>query len=509
MNIVRLDNPRKEYAWGSRCSLQTLLGEPPDGRPLAEIWMGAHPASPSLLPDGRALSEVDVRERGAVSFLFKFLSAERALSIQAHPSREQAEEGFAREEAAGIPLDARERTFRDRNHKPEIIVALEPFQGMSGFRPLEDALASLVAAGVLPEEAAHGDSCADRASGASEQGGGDPAPAAPIRSLQELLSAVLALPRSHVEYVLSRPPFAGIGPPPERCSGEVTDEVRNGWVAELFRQYGPDPGVFAPLFLNVVYLEPGEGLYQSAGVLHAYLRGTGVELMAESDNVVRAGLTEKYVNAEMLGSIGSFTSAAPQRVQPRSVDCDDEIVRPSIVKPGGDGPALLVYDTPVDDFRLYRLDFERRRQAADVDEAAGADQATGEFDCGGAPCIVACVSGTVRLESMEAVAADSFDADAEVDAEVDAADTGSLPGGESNAIQLSPGQSAFVPASVSRFRASGSGSVFIATTGANARARTADSPGRATNNPGRATNNPGQATNNPGQAPPAPGPTEA
>ena len=569
MNIVRLDNPKKDYAWGSRCSLQTLIGEAPDGQPLAEIWMGAHPASPSRLPDGRPLSEVDVRERGNLSFLFKFLSAEQALSIQAHPSREQAEEGFAREEEAGIPMNARERTFRDRNHKPEIIVALEPFQGMSGFRPLEDALASLMAAGVLSPEAAGRDQSAaggNPGAGAGDESaaGGQPGSAAtdessagsdpgavdesaaggevsPVRSLSELLAAVISLPRSHVESVVSRPPFSEAGAPPEHCPGPVTEDTRNAWVAELYRQYGADGSVFAPLFLNLVYLEPGEGLFQSPGVLHAYLRGTGVELMAESDNVVRAGLTGKHVDARMLHRIVSFTSEPPRRVLPQPADGDAETIR---LLEGR--PQLLVYDTPVADFRLYRVDFQEAGDAGSASQAGAEDlepgrasEIAGEFECGTAPCIIACVSGEVTVAGRQTESEEESGGSDRAQDKREPENPGGAPDGykrrpedmgagapgqdsenDPSPIHLTPGQSAFVPASVSRFQLSGSGgSAFIATAGrseqtssvagnsAQSRVQTSGSPG-AVQSRGQTSGPPGRSQPR-GQRSGKPGPSQA
>ncbi|MFP4644755.1 MAG: hypothetical protein ACLFM0_10400, partial [Spirochaetales bacterium] len=232
---------------------------------------------------------------------------------------------------------------------------------------------------------------------------------------------------------------------------------RRAWVAELYRQYGADPGIFAPLFLNLVYLEPGEALFQSAGVLHAYLRGTGVELMAESDNVVRAGLTEKYVDVDLLNRVVTFRAQSPERVEPRPADGAAEIV-----KPCDSGPLLLVYDTPTEDFRLYRVDFDRAREADASEpstgsrtpargvafetsrhpEGRGPDRSVGEFHCGPAPCILACASGEVSV--------------------------GEVPVGSEatpRPVTLAPGHSAFIPARVSRFRVSGTGIAFIATSG--------------------------------------------
>ncbi|MFW6387752.1 MAG: mannose-6-phosphate isomerase, class I, partial [bacterium] len=354
MHIMRMTNPRKNYAWGSRVALQRLLGEQPDGTPLAEIWMGAHPSAPSRLENGTTLAELPDSERQYITFILKLLSAEKGLSIQAHPSKEQAERGFAAE--SGMAVDAPNRVFRDRNHKPELIVALEPFWAMSGFRPLYEARNALVGVGI-PE-------------------------AAEVSTLQGLLDAVLALDSDRTDEILRAPFFREAPAPRDRLTGHVGDEDRVAWVAELYRQFGGDSGVLAPMFLNLVYLSPGTGLYQPSGVLHAYLRGTGVEVMAESDNVLRAGLTEKHVDVNGLRNVVSFVDDPPAVREPVAANPANEPLQAD----DGGRHALEVYETPAEEFRLYRL----RVEAGSV-----------RVHSAGLPAIAVCVGGSVSVREGE------------------------------------------------------------------------------------------------------------
>lgn len=390
MNIIPLKNPRKSYSWGSRHSLQRLLNEKP-GSPLAEIWMGTHPSSPSLSVDGTSLREIVQESGDEVSFLMKLLAADEGLSIQAHPSREQAAAGFEEEESHGIPVEAAHRVFRDRNHKPELIVALEPFWAMSGFRPIAEAASMLSAFGILPADSHPND-------------------------LSTILRCVLDTPPERVRGAVESEAISGAQPPAERPRGEIDDSLRFSWVGELYRQFGDDPGVLAPLFLNLVYLEPGSGLFQPSGVLHAYLRGTGVELMAESDNVLRAGLTKKHIDVDGLLNVVRFESETPAVLAPRV--CDDA-ERPLHAE-GSSVGALCVYDTPAPDFRLYHV--ELRGEAVTINST-------------GTPLIALSVSGMVSVSD------------------------------ESDTVSLGPGSSCYISSRVHRFTLSGSGAVYIASRG--------------------------------------------
>ena len=305
-NIYRLDTTIQDYPWGSKRAIVELLGIPnPGGKPMAELWMGAHPKAPSRVSvDGktctldRFIEEHPDRALGArtarafgprLPFLFKILSAAQPLSIQAHPNLTQAEEGFEREERLGIPVDAPERNYRDRNHKPEIICALTPFQALRGFRPLPE----------IEEEFA---SCPEpplaEAAGALRPG------QASKEALKRFFVTIQRLSAERVrtlsDWVLSH----------------ADGGRRYEWVNRLRSIWPGDPGVFAPLYLNLVELHPGQAMFLPAGELHAYLEGTGAELMANSDNVLRGGLTSKHVDLDELLSVLTFESGRPKILEP-------------------------------------------------------------------------------------------------------------------------------------------------------------------------------------------------
>jgi mannose-6-phosphate isomerase len=304
-----LENPVRPYAWGSRTVIADLLGEPvPSPHPQAEMWLGAHPGDPSRIvhPDGGRTSLLEMltsdpegllgaercaRWEGRLPFLFKVLAADEPLSLQAHPSLDQAREGFARENAAGIPLDASDRNYRDANHKPELICALTEFHALVGFRDPVETLGLLRALDV-PELAPHVELLA-------AQPGPD--------GLRALFTTWITLPQSMLDELVpavqrGAVTLAGAG-------GDWAAEARTA--LELSERYPGDAGVLAALLLNRVVLAPGEALFLPAGNLHAYLAGAGVELMANSDNVLRGGLTPKHVDVPELLRVLDFTSGPP------------------------------------------------------------------------------------------------------------------------------------------------------------------------------------------------------
>ncbi len=428
MAILRLENPRKAYSWGSTRSLQELLGETPDGTPLAEVWMGAHPSSSSRTEDGYVLA--DLSEGGRIEYLLKLLSADRGLSIQAHPSIEQAVAGYEDEERRGVPLDAPNRVYRDRNHKPELLVALEPFWAMSGFRKLSEARNLLNALHLLDDS--------------------------PVSSLSQLLSVVLALPPERVDAAAGSEPVTAAPKPWRRPEGPIDDTLRLGWVGELYRQFGADPGVFAPLFLNLVYLEPGEGLYQPSGVLHAYLRGTGVEIMANSDNVLRAGLTDKHVEPDALQRIVAFTDEPPAPVTPRVVEPCNPGPEAEPLRPARAPSCLQVYDTPAAEFRLYCIELR--------DEEC-------ELLSLGLPLIALCISGDVAIDEVE-LGGTPFTG--EVDGRRRFRTGAEVSNGATEAVHapratgsrnVSRGASALITSDVRSFRVRGSGRLCVAAPG--------------------------------------------
>ncbi|MEU3304898.1 mannose-6-phosphate isomerase, class I [Streptomyces sp. NPDC006678] len=336
----RLTNTVRPYAWGSTTLIPELLGTAPTGEPQAEMWMGAHPGAPSQTDRG-ALNEViaadPAGELGApvvdafgprLPFLLKLLAAGAPLSLQVHPDRAQAQEGFAAEERAGIPLDAPHRNYRDDNHKPEMICALTPFDGLCGFRPPVEAADFIAGLGVdslkpyvdllhaHPEEAA----------------------------LREVLTAVLSADPEEMAHTVGEAAAAA-----ERLGGPYAA------FAGIAHHFPGDPGVIAAMLLNHVQLQPGEALFLGAGVPHAYLAGLGVEIMATSDNVLRCGLTPKHVDVPELLRVVRFEAGDPGVLRPEASPSGEEL-----------------YDTPIDEFRLSR--YVRSEGAAPTDVTAGTPQ---------------------------------------------------------------------------------------------------------------------------------------
>jgi len=359
----RLRNTIQEYAWGSRSAIPELLGRPsPADKPQAELWMGAHPKAPSrvLLEKGDEISLAELIARdppgilgpavaekfaGCLPFLFKVLAAARPLSIQAHPDLEQARDGFRRENEQGIPLDAFQRNYRDDNHKPEVISALTPFWALNGFRPIPEMLDLLCSVGfssIGKQIAAFGDQ--------PSQAG-----------LKTFFASLLRLDRETREEAIQealawaeRQP-GGQKPPeqPEvarmavhRSPGQTAGTSRSAecrmalprWLERLAQMYPGDIGVLSPLLLNLALLQPGDTMFLEAGVLHAYLEGTGIELMANSDNVIRGGLTPKHMDVDELLSILRFQGRAIQLAEPSETVAGQR-----------------VFHTPAEEFRLAEI----------------------------------------------------------------------------------------------------------------------------------------------------------
>lgn len=324
-SFLLMQNPIQGYDWGSHDSLTTLFGIPnPEGKPQAELWMGAHPngcsevtlagsaQKLSTLIDAApaaALGDATLARFGSLPFLFKVLCAEKALSIQVHPSKAQAEAGFAKEEAAGIDIKAANRNYKDPNHKPELVFALTPYQAMNGFRAIP-AILALFDRMALPALA---DLTAALRQSQDEAG------------LQHFFHQLLILCGESKDEAL-----AGL----LAYAANHQDEETFALITSLATQYPGDVGLFSPLLLNVVTLQPGQAMFLDACTPHAYVRGTGLEIMANSDNVLRAGLTPKYIDvAELL----DCTRCLPKP--------DDQI----LLAPRCDG-AVQHFDVPVPDF---------------------------------------------------------------------------------------------------------------------------------------------------------------
>lgn len=307
--IIRMKNPVQHYAWGAFDFIPDLLGLPASAdEPCAELWMGAHPKAPSQVAyAGRWVSLLELIERfpeqilgEAVSrrfgrrlpYLFKVLAAGQPLSIQAHPSREQAIAGFQRENQAGIAIDAPQRNYRDDNHKPECLCALTEFWALNGFRPLADMLAALERV-CPPALRADLDVFRQRAD---------------AQGLKHFFRNLMTLPAAHRKRVVQEIV--------QRAAQFAASDPTCRWVVELQHRYPGDAGVLGPLLLNLVQLAPGEALFLEAGELHAYLMGCGIELMANSDNVLRGGLTAKHVDVRELLRVVRFYPKVPHIIRP-------------------------------------------------------------------------------------------------------------------------------------------------------------------------------------------------
>lgn len=390
--IHLMHNTIQPYDWGSRDAMSRLFGLPnPEDLPMAELWMGSHPKAPSLLlPERTSLADVIAADPDAtlgdrvagrfdrrLPFLFKVLSAAQGLSIQAHPSESVAREGFEREEAAGIPIDARERNYRDRNHKPELLVALTPFCALRGFRRSAEIEADCRLLG------------ADELLAALDHGDED-------ERLRAFFQRLLCLsPRRVAELIAAASSRAGAA-------------ARFEWVRRLDEQRRGDVGALGPLYLNLLELASGDAVYQEAGVLHAYLEGTGVEIMANSDNVLRGGMTGKHIDVDELLRVGRFEPTPPAVMAGSSVGGPAD----------GHGCTVQRFAPPFDEFEVLRVTVNGG--PCRLSDADG-------------PQIVLCTSG-----SIEATAASG------------------------DPVSLSPGASAFVPASESVCELGGSGVAYIA-----------------------------------------------
>jgi mannose-6-phosphate isomerase len=352
--VELLDSPIRKYAWGSHTAIATLQGRPsPTGDPEAELWIGAHPASPSRLalrggslsdaiendPEG-LLGAASVERFGArLPFLLKVLAAAQPLSLQAHPDLEQARAGYAAEE--GRP--AAERNYIDAWHKPELLVAVSEFDALCGFRDPVQSAAALAALGVPRLK--------------------------PIVDALRQIDAPTAL-REGVNALLATPPeergslVADVVAAGEAHLGE---EPSYALATELAAAYPGDLGVVLAMLLNRVTLLPDEAVFMPAGNLHAYLRGVGVEVMAASDNVLRGGLTPKRIDVPELLRVLRF-----------------EVLSEPILRPTDRGPGLVTWSVPVDDFALHRA-------------RVGGDTPAVTLP-GSGPRVALCLRGQVRVD---------------------------------------------------------------------------------------------------------------
>jgi mannose-6-phosphate isomerase len=333
--FVGLTNTPRDYSWGSTTAISELLGTPPSGGPQAELWLGAHPGSPARIVDGStqhgaenlaewiaADPETALGGHAQLPFLLKILAAAAPLSLQAHPTLERARQGFEAENAAGVPLGAPNRNYKDALHKPEVIVALsETFDALCGFRPLAEIRAIVE---ILRQWDASADASAPAILDAlvSRAAGGE--------SDQQTL-------RSMVAWLLSGAPevdalVARVSALAEEHDPSETGEFEASFqtVRDLAAEYPGDAGIVISLLLNRVTLSAGEALYLPAGNIHAYLNGLGVELMAASDNVLRGGLTPKHIDVPELLSVLDFESLPVPYLRPTFPSEGVEEFRPGV-----------------------------------------------------------------------------------------------------------------------------------------------------------------------------------
>jgi mannose-6-phosphate isomerase len=346
--FVGITNTPRDYAWGSTTAIADLLGTVPSGAPEAELWLGAHAGSPSVVLEptavGGAATLAELLPESGLPFLLKVLAAAHPLSLQAHPTLGQAAEGFARENALGIPLDAAHRNYKDALHKPELIYALsESFRALCGFRDVSETRASI-----------------ERLQSVAP---GDSALAGWLGRLQT--DADL---RATFEWLLS-----GGGDVDELVASVVEGAAKLEGdnftlVTELAAEYPGDPGIVISLMLNLVTLSPGEVLYLPAGNIHAYVEGLGIELMASSDNVLRGGLTPKHVDVPELLSVLDFSPVEVPYLAPETP-----------------APGVFVYRPDVTDFVLTVV----HATAAPVTISAAG------------PAIALCTAGSVHLNDYE------------------------------------------------------------------------------------------------------------
>lgn len=382
--MQKLINSVQNYAWGSKTALTELYGiANPQQQPMAELWMGAHPKSSSRITtaNGETVSLRDAIEKnktamlgeavanrfGELPFLFKVLCAAQPLSIQVHPNKRNSEIGFAKENAAGIPMDAAERNYKDPNHKPELVFALTPFLAMNAFREFSDIVSLL-----QPVAGAHSAIAHFLQAPNAER-------------LSQLFASLLNMQGEEKSRAL-----AVLKAALNNQQGEPWQTIR-----VISEYYPDDSGLFSPLLLNVVKLNPGEAMFLFAETPHAYLQGVALEVMANSDNVLRAGLTPKYIDIPEL--------VANVKFEPKPAS--ELLTAP--VKSG----AELDFPIPVDDF------------AFSLHDLALQETSIGQYSA----AILFCVEGEAVLRKDE------------------------------QRLVLKPGESAFIGADESPVNASGTG----------------------------------------------------
>ena len=353
--IFKMKNKIQPYAWGSTDFIPNLLGSVQTDQPQAEMWMGAHPKASSTIIDREneitLLNFIEANKRellgekmgvqygGRLPFLLKILSAAKPLSIQVHPNKKQAEMGFAKDNENKINLLAFNRRYKDDNHKPELICALTEFDAMCGFQPVEaikERFENLNVLADISQEFCH-----------------QPNSETFKKMFIKLMNLSTLEKSALVNDVLSK-----INNPRSENEQLIFD-----WIYKLNEEYPGDIGVLSPLYLNVIRLQPGEALYLDAGVMHAYLKGTGIEIMANSDNVLRGGLTPKFIDLPELQKIIVFENKVIKKVEIRANAQED------------------IYRTIASEFELSRINLKSSFSVNSIDS----------------PEIILCTKGSAKL----------------------------------------------------------------------------------------------------------------
>ena len=363
----------RTYAWGSRTAIAEFTGRPsPTAHPEAELWLGAHPGDPAELdgpgprvslaeairtdPEGQLGPAVRARFGDTLPFLVKVLAADEPLSLQAHPSARQAVEGYEAEDRLKVALTSPVRNYRDRSHKPELLVALSEFEALAGFRPAAGTVALLRALAVPELEP-----FIALLSGESDAAG-----------LRALFTTWITAPQPNLDTLIPAVLDGAVG----YVRSGATEFVAEAKTAlELGERYPGDAGVLAALLLNRISLKPGEGIYLPAGNLHSYLRGMAMEVMANSDNVLRGGLTPKHVDVPELLRVLDFAPVPDARVRTDRHGIE------------------TVFQTPAPEFAASVLTLDGERLGHEIDAPCAHD----------GPQILVCMQGSavVRAKSGE------------------------------------------------------------------------------------------------------------
>lgn len=334
--IYRLSNQIKNYVWGCKTSLNTHFGFDNEKQEhQAELWMGAHSNGCSTLKisNGIRLDEfIDQNPSkilgskisdsfGGLPFLMKVLAVDTPLSIQVHPSKKQAEIGYKKENDLGIELTSPKRNYHDDNHKPEVVYALTDYDALNGFREFDEIIQLFL----LIDNEVIRLALKNFQANKNEKG------------LENFFNAILRLNGDVKNNALADLILLS-------KSYDLKDDKQNTFnlVSQLATHYPSDIGLFSPLFLNLVNLKPGESMFLYAETPHAYLRGLGIEVMASSDNVLRAGLTPKNVDVDELINNTSFYPTSKESIQLKPQRIDQR----------------LIYPIPVNDFNFDVLEVE-------------------------------------------------------------------------------------------------------------------------------------------------------